>query len=569
MLASKETAWLIHIMKRTHLVFAIITLFIAFFTLKTSDAQYTGFPSLNETDGKFLSIAGDDVAGGMNDQTVYLWIRIPGDQTSFEIGIFDGDQGGYWDITWGDNPDTSNWRFFYDPDKDGNGNGRVSEGNGGSWTNLDMSDNAWTTRFYPTSEKARMADGNFLYLLIVSWNRADDSDDLNGFKVRSTGQVSYVLGKTFAVIGAPINVQGDRDGPGADTDLPFSYDGDWRFSFWVPAGRTKINLEEGDADHGPNGNPPDDNADNPALSVAPDIRYEILSPGGVTIFPNVQPSGNMEGLNDLVVHEHDYGSILPPGLYTWHWYGQDSHNQTIIKATYELFTPGIDIFPDNAQNAEPGAIVEYKHTVSNKDNKTRTINLLPSSSMGWQITLYAADGVTLLGDTDGDGKKDVGLVAGFASRDIVAKIQVPHNAVAHTEDVTTIKASARIEELQTEVFDWVRDTTTVIQANPPAINLVKGVDKTAEKPGGTLTYSIEVGNNGGATAFSIVVIDVIPEHTTYITGSAAGNNATIKYRHSGADFDFSQAEPVTAIMWILNELPVAQRANLSMKVTID
>jgi len=500
MLALKATIWLIRIMKRTHLVFAIITLLIAFFTSNNLNAQYTGFPSLNETDGKFLSIAGNDVAGGMHDQEVYLWIRVPSDQTNFEIGIFDGNQGGYWDITQ-DNPDISNWRLFYDPNKDGNGNGQVSEGDGGRWTNADMSDNAWTSRFYPISDRAKTTDGNFLYLLIVSWNRPDDSDDLNGFKVRSTGKVSYVLGKTFAVIGAPINVEGDWDGPGADTDLSFSYNGDWQFSFWVPEGQTKIILTEGDADHGPNGDPPDDNTNNPELRVSPDIQYDILNPDGLVIFPNVRPSGNMEGQNELVVHEHDYGGILPSGSYIWHWRGQDSHNQTIIMANYELFVPGIDIFPDNSKNAEPGEIVEYKHTVSNKSNATRTINLSTNSNMGWQVTLYAANGVTPLGDTDSDGKQDVGPVAGFDSKDIVVKVQVPHGATQNTVDITTITASAKIEEQQTEVFDWATDTTTVIQSNPPLIQLLKDVDKTVEKPGGILTYSIEVGNNGGATAF--------------------------------------------------------------------
>ena len=518
MLIFKTPVRLMHI--RTHLAFAIITFFIAFFTSNTLDAQYTGFPSLDETDGKFLSIAGNKVTGGMNDQTVYLWIRVPGGQTTFELSIFDGDQSGYWDITQG-NANVSNWRLSFDPDEDGNGNGLVS-----ILTSSEMSDNDWTIKSYQTNDGAKTADGNFLYLLTVSWDNPNDSNDLNGFKVRSTGQVSYVLGKTFAVIGAPINTapqpgKKDTDGPGADNDLFFSYDGHWRFFFWVPEGQTKIILAEGDADHGNSGDPPDDNFNAPELTIPPDIRYEILSPDGTVIFPNVQPSGDMEDENDLVEHEHNYGGILPSGLYTWHWYGQDAHNQTIMKATYELFpdppTPqGIDIFPDNAKNAQPGEMVEYNHTVSNKSNNTRVINLVPSSSMGWQVSLYAADGFTPLGDIDGDGKKDVGYVAGNASKNIIVKVQVPSYTTQNTVDVTTITASAK--ELQIEVFDSVSDTTTVI--SPPVIQLIKGVDKNTEKPGGTLAYSIEVRNNGGSVAYNIVVIDVIPTHTTYVVGSA-------------------------------------------------
>jgi len=562
MLVFKAPVRLSHI--RTHLAFAIITFFIAFFTSNTLDAQYTGFPSLDETDGKFLSIAGNDVSGGIHNQTVYLWIRVPGDQTSFEIGIFDGDQGGYWDITW-DNPDVSNWRLFYDPDKDGNGNGQV-----GNWDSSDMElyDNTWYTRFYTTSDNARDNDGNFLYLLIVSWQKPDDSDDLNGFKVRSTGQVTYVKGKTFAVIGAPINLEGERDGAGQDPNT--SYDGEWSFSFWIPQNRTTITLEEGDADHGPNGNPPDDNHDDPELTRPPDIVYDVLFPNGTSLVTSYIPSGDMEGPNDLTNHIHDdNGNILPSGWYTWRWRGQDSHNQTIIRATYELFPPGIDIFPDNAKNARPGEIASYEHTVSNKSSETRIINLESSSSMGWQVSLYAADGFTPLVDTNGDGKKDVGSVIGHASKDIVVKVQVPPSTVQNTVDITTIIASADIEGLQIKDFDQVKDTTTVIEPNPPVIQLIKGVDKDFEKPGGMLAYSIEVKNNGGSAAYNVVVIDVIPSHTTYVAGSADGNNATIKYRHNGQDFDFSQAEPVTAVMWILNELSATQTANLTMRVKID
>jgi hypothetical protein len=50
-------------------------------------------------------------------------------------------------------------------------------------------------------------------------------------------------------------------------------------------------------------------------------------------------------------------------------------------------------------------------------------------------------------------------------------------------------------------------------------------------------------------------VDKIPNGTTYLKGSAIGDNMTIQYCHdgSGNTWDNSDTAPVTHIKWILNQ----------------
>jgi hypothetical protein len=67
-------------------------------TLGTKAAgSYTCLPTCGTTDGKFLSIAGSDLQTLAGD-TILLRIRVPAGEPGFEIGIFDGDSGGHWDL---------------------------------------------------------------------------------------------------------------------------------------------------------------------------------------------------------------------------------------------------------------------------------------------------------------------------------------------------------------------------------------------------------------------------------------------------------------------------------------
>jgi uncharacterized repeat protein (TIGR01451 family) len=89
--------------------------------------------------------------------------------------------------------------------------------------------------------------------------------------------------------------------------------------------------------------------------------------------------------------------------------------------------------------------------------------------------------------------------------------------------------------------------------------------------GATLTYTLYYENVGAGTATNVILTDVIPAGTTYITDSAAGANTVISYSHDGGiTFDSSQSPPVTHIRWELTiDIVPGESGNVSFKVRIE
>ncbi|MEM2872940.1 MAG: VWA domain-containing protein [Nitrososphaerales archaeon] len=91
------------------------------------------------------------------------------------------------------------------------------------------------------------------------------------------------------------------------------------------------------------------------------------------------------------------------------------------------------------------------------------------------------------------------------------------------------------------------------------------------KSGDTITYTITYGNTGSADATNVVIIDAIPTHTTYFTGSASGTDTTIEYSHDGgSNWDVIDSAPVTHIRWTRATLTAGTTGQtVSFKVTVD
>jgi len=232
--------------------------------------------------------------------------------------------------------------------------------------------------------------------------------------------------------------------------------------------------------------------------------------------------------------------------------------------------------PDNSSTATPGDVVYYAHQVTNTGNGPDTINMTAASSASWGLVFYLdvdGDGLynnavdTLLGDSDGDGDPDTGLLADNASVDILIEVTVPGAAANGTVDTTTVTGTSALDALVTET---ATDITTIAA---PTLGVVKSVNPaTDQPPGATLTYTVVVTNNGAAQANAVVVSDPVPTNTTYVTSSAAGAGTAIAYSHDGgATYDGSDAAPVTHIRWTL-AAPLAASggtATVSFQVTID
>lgn len=119
-----------------------------------------------------------------------------------------------------------------------------------------------------------------------------------------------------------------------------------------------------------------------------------------------------------------------------------------------------DINPNNRADANPGAIVAYMHTVTHTGVSFDTKDITYVSSRGWTSGLYAADGVTPLTDTNGNGIVDTGRLSAGQSVTIVVKVSVPAGTLAGTQDVTTVTANSGRNPSPANSYS-VTDITTV------------------------------------------------------------------------------------------------------------
>jgi uncharacterized repeat protein (TIGR01451 family) len=475
-------------------VFGCVVLlsFFAFLSV-SSFAQYIALPTSDTGDGKFLCIAGDRVSGGLKNQRLILWFNIPSYATGFTVAVFDGDQGGFWDITYG-GANTSVWRLYADPTKSGSGGQPVD-----SWRSDEMIDNAWYTRAQTVSDIARSPSGNYFYRLEISWENPSASDDLNGFKVGTdVGTISTVPRTVVSrpmlwFIGATINTSSDDDGPGADP--PTGYNGIWDFYVWVPAGLFEITFEEGDADWGPNGVPPDNNTKRPEFAVGDNISFTIYGPDGNQL--SVSPPGSqLSEDKQYLPHFLEASTSLKPGVYRWHWEGVDMHNQVVIIPPYEIFpqppqpplpVAGVKIEPDLSQTAYPGQTVTLNHTISNEEIYPDVIDISVSDSLGWKINLLKPDGITLIGDTDGDGVTDTGPISANSSTGVVLKVFIPSGVTPGTSNTIVLN----INSSSTSATDQAQDIITI--ASYQGLDIRPDNSQTA-KPGEAVIYQHQIEN---------------------------------------------------------------------------
>ena len=350
---------------------------------------YTCLPTCDVTDGRMISMVSDDL-NSFGGEKVVIWIGVPGQYTSFELGIFDGDsgkddngnlvsfRGGNWDGTTAE----ATYTLYADPLKDGTGTTVV-----GTWHgNADnMPNNAWWTTTIDVSDAARAPSQHYFYRLEIDTPLTPKG--LNRLKVRSngyliTGQADLVNAGLSIVGGAHTLNDGSIIYPQFQGDWanlgPSTYSGEWNFYFYVPDNATQLDFWDGDFDRGqsrtsvdadtddpntegkpefaasnPNvmaegvggsgsgtGAPPDDYPSY-ILARSPGVWYELIDPAGNPIYTNNNPSGTEEWEHfvmstDASVNPDQLVDEIKAGFYTVHIVGLDMTNTVWIRTNFEM-----------------------------------------------------------------------------------------------------------------------------------------------------------------------------------------------------------------------------------------
>lgn len=345
-----------------------------------SNDPYLYFPTADEKDARFVAIVGNGLAS-LGDQVLSTKLAVPRGASELEVGVFDGDTGGIWDV--GTTPVT--FTLYADPLNTSSTSVLIHQ-----WTSTQMADNAWTTLRVPLSDFQNLAQGPsghyFFNLVIASTNPADTS--LNAFKLRARGTVA--LRPTAFSITAQVRLLAEAQTvyPAYPAVTPTTNDGQWNFFMDVPSTPEHFEIWDGDMDYGSasgstldtadpdtatssdlvtktsptgvaklipswanpayvnaegakgKGNPADDAA-SPLIARTPSVEYDVIDAKG-TSYTNSNPSGTEEWERfriDTAPFDRtkmDYhADQLPAGVYQMRLRGLDLSNLCAIKLDYD------------------------------------------------------------------------------------------------------------------------------------------------------------------------------------------------------------------------------------------
>lgn len=113
--------------------------------------------------------------------------------------------------------------------------------------------------------------------------------------------------------------------------------------------------------------------------------------------------------------------------------------RTVIALSGELEIQ-VDSKEKTASNAGTS---RYYFSLKNEQNHEDTFDITAISISGWEISLFAANGITQLSDTDSDGIPDTGLLSPYdGTAEIVVDVAIPEHTMAYTEDMETVTFSS-------------------------------------------------------------------------------------------------------------------------------
>ena len=186
-------------------------------------------------------------------------------------------------------------------------------------------------------------------------------------------------------------------------------------------------------------------------------------------------------------------------------------------------THKIALNPDNVQQAFPGGVVVYTHTLQNLGNVAENVTVTKADSNGVfaSVMYYDSNGNGVFDENDALLTAPLALTKAGTVGDSVkvfVRVSVPSNVAAGSSNVTTLTATAGT------ATDTAVDTTNVVsgfvQLDKKAAKdsncdgTVDVSDASQIKPGECIIYTVMAKNNGSTTATGVRVADTVPAFTS-------------------------------------------------------
>jgi hypothetical protein len=437
----------IRILTQLLLVLALLAGPVAFIP-QTAQAEvvYTCLPTCEENDTRFLTIASGNLAT-MADQPIRLSFASPADAPTIEIGIFDGNVGGRWDL----GSVVIEYTLYADPLRNMDQNIIIDQ-----FLSTNMADNAWHTISFPNAASAQSPGGDYFYNMVA--RPVTTGSYVSNFKVRTDG-VETLIAQPFSYM-AGMLVTADMYAiyPNYPVLTPALYNGEFSFFLYTPISRASFVAWDGDLDYGAfdNSTADTDDLDTPNESKpawvevpasinfegvavgtggttgfpsddhgsdiyrrSPSIEYSVLAPDG-SRYDNFNPSGNKEWeqfrISVDTTQPADYYRTepLPGGLYEIQTRGLDLSNLNAWRFEDEVL--GVCVAASEDEVARPCKTPIYPYRVGdtlfsdiNGDGMQNDgesgipgVELMLLDSTG--NVMVGVDGLPIVTTTDANGK---------------------------------------------------------------------------------------------------------------------------------------------------------------------
>lgn len=227
------------------------------------------------------------------------------------------------------------------------------------------------------------------------------------------------------------------------------------------------------------------------------VEFEVNIAAGIAVDSVLQNTAQVTWLNDT-------GAAITPRV----------SNTVDFRVTN---AEGVTLTGETIPKADPGSTVVFENVLANRSGRTDTFDISLTGSnypAGTVFKLYKPDGVTLLGESNGNGIADTGPVAAGTSYRIIVRAALPNGSAGGP--YTVAKNAQSISNPLVRATD--NDVVTTIGVVCRVLLEPNNTGRVA--PGGAITYSHVLTNVGNCT-------ETITVAANFLTNLAPGWTAQV------------------------------------------
>lgn len=210
---------------------------------------------------------------------------------------------------------------------------------------------------------------------------------------------------------------------------------------------------------------------------------------------------------------------------------------------------------DNPDPVEPGAELTYTLTLENTGNMYAQ-NVILTETYDPNVTFVSATPAP-------DGGTDNVWTIGDMQPGDVFSVEITVDVAEPLADETILENYARADYTDPSTENgtlFVEVTEDTLVTAGPVLDITKTNNAPAAgvNPGGTVTFTITVTNNGNDVADDVTLVDTLPGNVTYVAGSSTLNGSP--------STEPTGTNPLT---WILGDLAIGETAIVTYQVTVN